>query len=39
MLDKVEKILIDEEKLRNRIREMGRQITEDYRGRIWCYCI
>ncbi|HHU50027.1 MAG TPA: hypoxanthine phosphoribosyltransferase [Clostridiales bacterium] len=33
MLDKVEKILIDEEKLRNRIREMGRQITEDYRGK------
>jgi hypoxanthine phosphoribosyltransferase len=33
MLDKVERILIDEETLANRIKEMGRQITEDYKGK------
>jgi hypoxanthine phosphoribosyltransferase len=33
MLDKVEKILIDEEMLMNRVKEMGRQITEDYRDK------
>ncbi|MGI6538404.1 MAG: hypoxanthine phosphoribosyltransferase [Caldicoprobacterales bacterium] len=33
LTNNVERILIDEEKLMNRIREMGRQITEDYRGK------
>lgn len=30
---KLEKILIEEEQLKNRVKEMGRQITEDYTGR------
>lgn len=33
MLNNVEKILIDEETLMKRIKEMGKQITEDYRGK------
>ena len=33
LTNNVERILIDEEKLMNWIREMGRQITEDYRGK------
>jgi hypoxanthine phosphoribosyltransferase len=33
MLDQVEKVLIDEETLMNRVKELGEQITEDYRGK------
>ena len=33
MLEHVEKVLIDEETLQNRVKELGRQITEDYRGK------
>ena len=33
MSGNVERILIDEETLKKRVREMGRQITEDYRGK------
>jgi len=33
MLDNVERILIDEETLANRVKEMGRQITEDYKDK------
>ena len=33
MSENVERILIDEETLQKRVREMGRQITEDYRGK------
>ena len=33
MLDKVEKVLIDEETLRKRVQELGKQITDDYRGK------
>ena len=33
MSENVERILIDEETLKKRVREMGRQITEDYRGK------
>lgn len=33
MLEQVEKILIDEERLQARIREMGKQLTEDYSGK------
>jgi len=33
MLDHVEKVLIDEESLKKRVKELGRQITEDYRGK------
>src|SRR5665648_1007056 len=33
MVDNIAKILISEEQLMNRVKEMGRQITEDYRGK------
>ena len=33
MSENVERILIDEETLQKRVREMGRQLTEDYRGK------
>lgn len=33
MLDQIERVLIDEQTLQNRVKEMGRQITEDYRGK------
>lgn len=33
MLDQVEKVLIDEETLMNRVKELGEQITEDYLGK------
>ncbi|HHY81200.1 MAG TPA: hypoxanthine phosphoribosyltransferase [Clostridiales bacterium] len=33
MMDKVDRILIDEQKLMNRIEELGKQITEDYQGK------
>lgn len=33
MLEQLEKILIDEEKLMNRVKELGAQITEDYRDK------
>ena len=33
MNEDVEKILISEEELRNRVAELGRQITEDYKGK------
>src|SRR5690554_2568179 len=33
MLDKVERVLIDEETLTNRVKEMGRQLTEDYKDK------
>lgn len=32
MHEALEKVLISEEQIRERVREMGRQITEDYRG-------
>ncbi|MBE3102265.1 MAG: hypoxanthine phosphoribosyltransferase [Firmicutes bacterium] len=33
MLDNISRVLINEEQLMNRVREMGRQITEDYTGK------
>jgi len=33
MLENISRVLINEEQLMNRVREMGRQITEDYKGK------
>ncbi|HCS73855.1 MAG TPA: hypoxanthine phosphoribosyltransferase [Clostridiales bacterium] len=33
MLDQIKRVLIDEETLQNRVKELGKQITEDYRDK------
>ena len=33
MLNKIEKVLISEEQIRNRIAEMGEELTRDYEGK------
>lgn len=34
MIEYVKEVLIDEQRLKNRVKELGRKITEDYQGKI-----
>lgn len=39
-MDKVTKVLISEEKIINKVKELGKQITKDYEGKpLLCVCI